>query len=115
MTTHTEAIVRQPVESRAAWMGAGLERTDDGLIPLTQEHQNGFRGFIANANALGLGLGEIGRDTFPLQTLAPVVETREGTQSASRDLVDHAQEFRDPDGFLDHRVANRRQEVRRAR
>ena len=37
------------------------------------------------------------------------------TQSASRDVANRVQQLRDSDGFLDHRVANSRQEGRHAR
>lgn len=40
MTSMTESIVRTPIMTRAAWMGAELARGEDWLIPLARKHQD---------------------------------------------------------------------------
>jgi len=74
MTTGTETILRTPIEARAAWTGPELAKSGDWLIPLTAAHNVELRGFIQDVQARRLRLEDIGRDTFPLQSLAPVVE-----------------------------------------
>ncbi len=76
-TPTTETIVRTPITGRGAWMGAELARSDDWLVPLSEEHQHELRGFISRAKAKGLTPQDIGPETFPLRTLAPVVEAVE--------------------------------------
>ena len=77
MTSMTEAIVRTPVEGRGAWTGPELARSEEWLVPLSDEHRDELRSIAAEAKARGIGLAEIGPDTFPLRAMAPVVEALE--------------------------------------
>jgi hypothetical protein len=70
----TETIIRTPIKSRGAWMGSELARSDDWLVPLTDEHRDELRAFAAQAKAQGLGLADIREDTFELHSLKPIVE-----------------------------------------
>ncbi len=73
----TEMIVRTPITTRAAWLGTELARSDDWLIPLTEEHQREFRDIVAQGRARGLGLADIRPDAFPLERLASVARAVE--------------------------------------
>jgi len=73
-TPQTETIIRTPISSRGAWLGSELALRDDWLIPLTDEHQAVIRGIVEQANTNGIGLADIGRDTFNLGAMAAVVE-----------------------------------------
>ena len=55
-------------------MGSELAQRDDWLIALTDEHQAVIRGIVEQANANGIGLADIGRDTFELGALAAVIQ-----------------------------------------
>ncbi len=75
MPTQTETIVRTPIKTRGAWMGAELARGDDWLVPLTGEHQRDLRGLISQAQERGIGLSDIGPDTFRLGSLVALAES----------------------------------------
>ncbi|MHC4992380.1 MAG: TauD/TfdA family dioxygenase [Planctomycetota bacterium] len=77
MTTMTETIIRRPIESRGAWMGSELARGREWLVPLADEHRHELRGFAAQAKEQGLGLADIGSETFELRSLKPLVESVE--------------------------------------
>lgn len=77
MTTSTETVIRTPVESRGAWMGAELAAGDDWLVALTDAQQAELRDFAEGARARGLELADIGPDTSQFAALAPMLETIE--------------------------------------
>ncbi|MCP4006415.1 MAG: TauD/TfdA family dioxygenase [bacterium] len=72
--TLTETIIRTPIKSRGAWMGSDLARSDDWLVPLTDEHREELRAFAAQAKAQGLGLADIREDTFEFRSLKPITK-----------------------------------------
>lgn len=83
----TEAIIQEPITSRGAWMGRDLARSDDWLVPLTDEHQHELRGFAAEAKAKGVGLADIREDTFEYRSLKPLVESIESEVENGLGLV----------------------------
>lgn len=77
MKPTTETIVRTPITSRGAWLGSDLASRDDWLVPLAEEQRAELRRFAAQAKEQGLGLADIGPDTFEYCTLAPLLESIE--------------------------------------
>jgi hypothetical protein len=59
----------------AAWRGCDLGDSDDWKIELTDTHRAELLTALAAVDRPGVGLREIGRDGFPLPTLAPVLDS----------------------------------------
>lgn len=73
----TEGIVREPITGRGAWRGPELSDSGEWLVSLGDDHRAELRGFAEEAKARDLTLADIGRETFPLRALAPIVEALE--------------------------------------
>ncbi|MDG2333792.1 MAG: TauD/TfdA family dioxygenase [Myxococcota bacterium] len=77
MATMTEAIIREPIETRGAWLGSELRGSDAWLIPLEKEHQRELGEVVDQVRKRGLRLVDMDRETFPLESLAPVLSNLE--------------------------------------
>lgn len=82
-----EEVRRAPLLGPAAWRGTEMRQRDDWLVPLTADALAEIAAAVAAARRRGLSMGELGRDDFPLPTLAPRIRA-------------WAAELRDGRGFL---------------
>jgi len=82
-----EGVRSKPVATPSAWRGTDLARSDAWIIRLTAAQIDELDRARVRVRQRGLGLAELGRDAFPLPTLAPVI-------------ADWARELRSGRGFL---------------
>ncbi len=68
-----ESVRRTPSESPAAWRGADLANDDAWIVRLTPAQIDELDRARASVRARGLALAQVGRDAFPLPTLAPLI------------------------------------------
>jgi hypothetical protein len=68
-----EGVPRGPVGGPAAWRGAALARRDDWIVRLTDAQIEELERARTAVRERGLALAQVGRDEFPLPTLAPVI------------------------------------------
>lgn len=82
-----QEVCRRPVEVASAWRGEELAGSDSWAVELSGEQIEELAGAVAHAKQLGGDLGAIGREQFPLATLA-------------EEIGRWAAELRDGRGFL---------------
>jgi hypothetical protein len=82
-----EGVRRTAVATPSAWRGAELAGSDAWIVRLTSAQIEELDRARARVRERGLGLADVGRDAFPLPTLAPVI-------------AEWARELRSGRGFL---------------
>lgn len=65
-----ERVPSEPVRTSAAWLGKDMRANDDWQIRLTSAEVTELKSAVAHAQATGKPMGKLGRDDFPLPTLA---------------------------------------------
>ena len=65
-----EKIRRTPIPGPAAWRGEDLRRDESWRIDLSDAEVAELERAMAGVRERGLGLGDLGREDFPLPTLA---------------------------------------------
>lgn len=70
-----ESVRREPLLEPAAWRGEALRGRGDWIVSLSPAESAELVAAVAGVRRRGLSMGELGRDDFPLPTLAARIAT----------------------------------------